>query len=87
LLSRPFKRDVTRLVWLAVWLMFMRFVDLFWIIEPNFSATLNVTWLEIVVPIAMGGLWFAFFWRNLAALPLLPAYDIDAKEVLEPVHE
>jgi hypothetical protein len=87
LLSRPFKRDVTRLVWLAVWLMFMRFVDLFWIIEPNFSVTLNVTWLEIVVPIAIGGLWFAFFWRNLAALPLLPAYDIDAKEVLEPVHE
>ncbi len=41
LLSRPFKRDITRLVWLAVWLMLMRYVDLFWIIEPNFSVDLQ----------------------------------------------
>ena len=40
LLSRPFKRDITKLVWLAVWLLLMRYVDLFWIIEPNFSARL-----------------------------------------------
>ena len=37
LLSRSFKRDVTQLVWLAVWLLCMRYVDLFWMIEPNFS--------------------------------------------------
>ena len=61
LISRPFKRDITRLVWLAVWLLLMRYVDLFWIIEPNFSVTLNVTWLDVVVPIAMGGLWLAYF--------------------------
>ena len=87
LLSRPFKRNVYRLVWLAVWLMLMRLVDLFWIIEPNFSGTFNVTWLEIVVPIAMGGLWLWFFCRNLSSLPLLPAYDIYATEVLEPAHD
>ena len=38
LLSRPFKRDIRRLVWLAAGLMVMRLVDLFWMIEPNFSA-------------------------------------------------
>ena len=31
LISRPFKRDITRLVWLAVWLLLMRYVDLFWV--------------------------------------------------------
>jgi hypothetical protein len=87
LLSRPFKRDIRRLVWLAVWLMLMRYVDLFWIIEPNFSKALNVTWADIVVPVAIGGLWLAYFFHNLAALPLLPVYDADAKEVLEPAHE
>src|SRR5882672_4935089 len=35
LLSRPFKRDIRKLVWLGVWLLLMRYVDLFWIIEPN----------------------------------------------------
>src|SRR6266850_2593930 len=37
LLSRSFKRNIRKLVWLAVLLMIMRYVDLFWIIEPNFS--------------------------------------------------
>jgi len=87
LISRSFKRDITRLVWLAVWLLLMRYVDLFWIIEPNFSVTFNLTWLDLVVPVAMGGLWLAYFFRNLNSMPLVPAYDVFAVEVLEPEHE
>jgi hypothetical protein len=87
LISRSFKRDITRLVWLAAWLSLMRYVDLFWIIEPNFSVTFHLTWLDIVVPIAMGGLWLAFFFRNLGSRPLVPAYDVFAVEVLEEAHE
>ena len=83
LLSRPFKRNIRKLVWLAVWLMIMRYVDLFWIIEPNFSKTFSITIADIVVPIAIGGFWLAFFFRNLGALPLLPAYDPSAGEVFE----
>lgn len=87
LLSRSFKRDVTRLVWLAAWLLLLRWVDLLWLIEPNFSAQLSVTLADVVVPIAMGGLWLAYFFRNLGSIPLLPAYDVFAKDVLEPTHE
>jgi len=87
LLSRPFKRDVTKLVWLAMWLMLMRYLDLFWVIEPNFSKTITVTWADIIVPVAMGGLWLAYFCRNLASMPLVPAYDAFASEVLHPAHE
>jgi hypothetical protein len=87
LISRPFKRDITRLVWLAAWLLLMRYVDLFWVIEPNFSLTFNITWLDGVVPIAMGGLWLAYFFRNLSAMPLVPAYDVFAVEVLEVAHD
>jgi hypothetical protein len=86
LLSRSFKRDIRKLVWLAIWLMLMRFVDLFWIIEPNFSQTFKLTVADVVVPIAIGGLWLAYFFRNLGSLPLLPAYDPSAGEVLEPAH-
>jgi len=86
LLSRPFKRDIHRLAWLAAWLMLMRYLDLFWIIEPNFSNTLRFTVADVIVPVAIGGIWLAYFFRNLAALPLLSAYDPDAHEVLEPVH-
>ena len=87
LLSRPFKRDIRRLVWLATWIMLMRYLDLFWIIEPNFSTTLSLTLADIVLPVAIGGFWLAYFFRNLSSLPLLPAYDVAASEVLEPAHE
>jgi hypothetical protein len=87
LLSRPFKRDIRRLARLAAWIMVMRYLDLFWIIEPNFSRTLNFTLADVVVPVAIGGIWLAYFFRNLNSLPLLPAYDVSASEVLEPAHE
>jgi hypothetical protein len=87
LLSRPFKRNIRKLVLVAVLLLLMCYVDLFWIIEPNFSQTFAVTLADIVVPIAIGGIWLWYFFHNLASLPLLPAYDTDAYEVLEPAHE
>jgi hypothetical protein len=86
LLSRSFKRDINRMVWLAVWMLFMRYLDLFWNIEPNFSQRLNVTWADIVLSVAMGGIWLWFFFRNLNSMPLLPVNDVDAREVLEPAH-
>ncbi len=86
LLSRPFKRNIRKLVWVAVWLILMRYVDLFWIIEPNFSKTISLTVADVVVPVAIGGIWLWYFFRNLAALPLVPAYDQDAHEVLQPEH-
>ena len=86
LLSRSFKRNPRTLVRLASWMIFMRFVDLFWYIEPNFHKGVFVSplaLLDIVVPVGIGGLWLAMFFRNLAARPLLPVYDLHAQEFLE----
>src|SRR6202050_4700075 len=69
LLSRPFKRDIRKLVWVAVLLLFMGWLDLLWIIEPTFSKTLAITVADIVVPIAIGGIWLWYFFRNLSSLP------------------
>jgi len=86
LLSRPWKRDPKTLVKLAAWLIFMRFIDLFWYIEPSFHKTLTFYWgylLDLVVPIAIGGFWMALYFRNLKSRPLLPVYDLHAQEFLE----
>ncbi len=92
LLSRPFKRNPITLVWLALWMLFMRWVDLLWHIEPNFRRTVSdvggldlAAW--IVVPIGMGGLWMALFFYNLKKRPLLALYDPKSLVVLEAAHE
>jgi hypothetical protein len=83
LLSRAFKRDPRTLVWLAVWLMCMRYVDLFWYIEPNFHKRIYFSGWDLVVPVAIGGCWLAMFFRNLTLRPMLPRYDLHAQEFLE----
>ena len=87
LLARGFKRRLQDLVWLAVFLMFMRFVDLFWYIEPTFHLQFHVSWQDIVVPGAIGGFWLAWFCRNLRGRPLLPLFDRHTRLLLETAHE
>jgi hypothetical protein len=87
LLSRRLKRDPRRLVRVAVWMIFMRYVDLFWFIAPNFHQSFYWHFLDGVVPVAIGGLWLAMFFRNLRQRPLLPMYDLHVMELLETVHD
>jgi hypothetical protein len=86
LLSRPFKRNPHRLIKLAGWLLFARFVDLFWYIEPAWHESFTWNWgylVDIVVPVAIGGLWLAYFCHNLRQRPMLPEYDMHAQEFLD----
>ena len=87
LLARGFKRKLQDLVWLALFLMVMRFVDLFWYIEPTFHPQFQVSWQDIVVPGAIGGFWLALFFRNLRSRPLLPLHDPHTRPLLEATHE
>lgn len=87
LLSRPLKRRVQSLVWLAVWLLIMRYVDIYWYVEANFSKTFFVTISDFVLPIAIGGIWFGLFLRNLQKRPLLPPYALHSRKLMEALHE
>lgn len=76
LLSRDLKRDGRKLLIVAVLLFVMRYVDLFWYIAPNFSThKFQYSWMDLVVPAAMGGLWLALFVYHLKARPLFPLRD------------
>ncbi|MBI1741029.1 MAG: hypothetical protein HY233_01975 [Acidobacteriales bacterium] len=90
LLSRQFKRRAGSLVWLASWLILMRIVDLWWHIEPSASLhhdTVHVSWTFFAVLAGIGGLWMAYFFRNLRARPLLAVYAPQTLRLLEPSHE
>jgi hypothetical protein len=78
LLSRERKRAGSRLIGLAVFLMFMRVVDIYWYVVPNFAHEQGHFYLSIwyiVAPIAVGGLWLSYFFYNLRQRPLLPLYE------------
>jgi len=83
LLSQDFKRNARALPKLGLWLIFMRLVDLFWMTRPEFTSRALPTWLDIVLPIALGGLWLGLFAFNLKQLPLLPLGEPKLAEAIE----
>jgi hypothetical protein len=70
LLSRYIKKRAELLMWVAICMIVMRFVDLFWIVQPAHLKNLQLHWLDPVVPIGIGGLWFAMFLWQLKRQPL-----------------
>jgi len=83
LLSQDLKRNAKVLPKIALWLILMRFVDLFWMTRPEFTSRAVPTWLDIVLPVALGGLWLGFFAFNLKQCPLLPLGDPRLAEAIE----
>jgi hypothetical protein len=77
LLSARIKRQPVQLARLAAFLVVMRVVDLAWTIGPAMRGGrgFGVHWMDVAAPVAVGGLWLAYFLRNLQARPLLPAGD------------
>jgi hypothetical protein len=82
LLSRTVKRRIRWLVIVASLVLFMRFVDLYWLIIPAFHESFYLDWLIIVAPVAIGSLWLAVFIWQLKQKSLLPLYDSGIEEKL-----
>jgi hypothetical protein len=75
LLSRERKRSGIRLIGLAILILFMRLVDIYWYVVPNFrDAKLFSVWY-LAAPIGLCGLWLANFFYNFRQRPLLPLYE------------
>ena len=75
LLSRSLKKNVHQLALVASLLIFMRMVDIFWHVEPALHPhEFHLSWVHFAVIAGIGGLWMAYFFRNLRARPLLAVY-------------
>ena len=83
LLSQDLKRNRRVLPRIAMWLILMRLVDLFWMTRPEFTSRAVPSWLDLLLPIALGGLWLGFFAFNLRQCPLLPLGDPELAEAIE----
>jgi hypothetical protein len=83
LLSSDVKRSAKLLPKVAMWMIFMRLVDLFWMTRPEFSKDgVAFSWLDIALPIALVGIWLAYFALNLKQQPLLPLGDPKLAEAI-----
>ena len=87
LLSRSLKRNAGKLAMVAILILVMRLLDLLWMIAPNFSGEhFHISWMDVVAPIGIGGLWLGMFGWELGKRPLIPINDPQYETVLEQAH-
>ena len=73
LLSRQIKEDPRRLAVVAGLVLGMRYLDVFWWIEPAFSGGMYFYVLvDVAALVGVGGIWIWYFLGQLSKLPLLP---------------
>src|SRR5262249_55192238 len=72
LLPESANRNPRILASVAGLIVFMRLLDVYWLVRPVFTQTgdsprtahFQVTWLDVAAPIAIGGIWLAvFLWQ------------------------
>jgi hypothetical protein len=91
LLSRDVKRNAKYLAMMAVFILVLRIVDVFYHIAPSPSATpgahephFDAFWiLYLVGPLAVGGIWLWAFFGELVKRPLVPIKDPFLENAIE----
>jgi len=84
LLSRDLKRNFKLLASIAVFILCMRVVDLYWVVAPEFrKQSFGVSWMDFTVPLGLIGIWLAYFLTRLEKRPLMPANNPHLEEALQ----
>ena len=90
LLSRDVKRNAKYLATLAIFILFMRLVDLYYMIGPappigahGAQLAFHISWMDFVAPVAVGGIWLWAFFAELRKRPLVPINDPFLESAIE----
>jgi hypothetical protein len=89
LLFRSNKRETKNVMRVALWILFMHWVNFVWLVVPA-SAELtspHIIWPQIILSailtVGIGGIWFAFTLMWLKRRPLVPLHDPSLIQALE----
>ena len=82
LLSADLKKQAPKLMIVACWLLAMRWLDFYWQAAPSLTDAAAFHWLNLAVPLGLGGVWLALVVGQLKGRAVVPLRDPALKEVL-----
>jgi hypothetical protein len=76
LLSRDLKRNARTISIVAIFILVMRYVDLYWLTGPEVhDGQFVISWMDLLMPLGIGGVWLWYFAGQLKLRPLVPIQD------------
>jgi len=76
LISRPAKRNPLLLGIIALWMLLMHWVDIYWNVAPHqHKEGAHISPADFTTMLLIGVVVFYFFWRRLASHPIIPVGD------------
>ncbi len=84
LLNRDLKRNAKWLAATAILILFLRLVDMFYLIGPSPQIGMggksadfitSFSWMYLIAPLGVGGIWLWYFFGELMKRPLVPVND------------
>ncbi len=83
LISRTAKRSGQLLSFAAVWILVMHYVDLYWLVMPNFDHHFHFGWVDIAGLLAPVGITAAWLAKRVLGDPVYPLRDPYIPEALK----
>jgi len=75
LISRFAKRNRKILAFWAVWIIVAQWVNLYWVVMPEFSEHFTISFMDLTAFLGIGGIWLAGVTRLAAGHSLVPVQD------------
>ncbi len=75
LISRFAKRRRKILAFWAVWIIVAQWINLYWVVMPEFSHSFTISLMDLTGFIGVGGIWFAGITKLATGAPLVPVKD------------
>ncbi|MCP4632333.1 MAG: hypothetical protein GY855_05360, partial [candidate division Zixibacteria bacterium] len=76
LFPQGIKRNPVLLSIMAVWILIMHWVDLFWLVMPSFQHHgFHISWIDLTTMIGIGGAFIWLFMKYLISQPLISIKD------------
>lgn len=73
---RAVKRNTDLLMGVAIWILIMHWVDMYWLVLPNLlHHGFDFPWIDLALTAGMGGVAAWWVWSRLVAEPLIPVKD------------
>lgn len=82
LISMRVRHNLRLLAWLGAGIALVYLINIYWQVIPAFHpGQFSLSWLDIVLPVGLGGIWFGTFLSALNKRPALRGLEKEALEV------